>query len=141
MPGQLSPFSQLRILCVRDKLVAAIREEIERLLKDGITAEELDAAKKGYLQAQQVGRSNDGQVVMMLAGNQFAKRTMTYHKDFEQRIQKLSIEDVNKAVREFIKLDGLVIATAGDFAGAAEDAANEEKRIILWRNISFDVDR
>lgn len=113
---------------VRDKLVAAIREEIERLLKDGITAEELDAAKKGYLQAQQVGRSNDGQVVIMLAGNQFAKRTMTYHKDFEQRIQKLSIEDVNKAVREFIKLDGLVIATAGDFAGSAEDAANEEKR-------------
>ena len=42
-----------------DKVVAGVDEEVDRLLRDGVTAEELDKAKTGYLQQQQVQRTND----------------------------------------------------------------------------------
>jgi zinc protease len=38
-----------------EKLEAAFKEEIDKALKEGFTAEELKAAKSGYLQSRQVG--------------------------------------------------------------------------------------
>ena len=34
-------------------------EELERMLRDGVTADELDKAREGYLQSMKVGRSSD----------------------------------------------------------------------------------
>ncbi len=41
------------------KLETAVREEIDRARKDGFTADEVAAAKSGWLQSQQVSRSQD----------------------------------------------------------------------------------
>jgi zinc protease len=102
----------------RDKLVAVIREEIDKLLDGGITQEELDKAKKGYLESLQVARSNDQSLVQALSGSLFAKRTMAHDEKFEAQVAALKVEDVNDAVRQYIVPDRLVIATAGDFANA-----------------------
>ena len=44
------------------KVEAAVLEELERLLKEGITAEELAKAKQGYLQSRELDRSDEGYV-------------------------------------------------------------------------------
>src|SRR5690606_1448631 len=49
------------------KVETAIREEIERLRKGGITAEELNAAKQGYLEEQKVSRADDSRLGALLA--------------------------------------------------------------------------
>src|SRR5262249_30717137 len=41
------------------KVEQAIREEVDRLWREGVTQEELDRAKQGYLQQQRVGRASD----------------------------------------------------------------------------------
>lgn len=41
------------------KLEVAFREEIERAAKEGFTAEELEAAKSGWLKSRKMNRSND----------------------------------------------------------------------------------
>src|SRR5690606_26108371 len=49
-----------------DKLEAAVREELARFVKDGITAAELKDAVSGMLTQRQQGRANDGTVAGML---------------------------------------------------------------------------
>src|SRR5262249_2349016 len=42
-----------------DKVATGVDEELHRLLRDGVKPDELERAKKGYLQQQQVMRTND----------------------------------------------------------------------------------
>jgi zinc protease len=100
----------------RDKLVATIDQEIRKLVKEGVTAEELTSSIQGYLQSQQLNRSRDGALANLLAGNLFAGRDMTYYEKLEKKIAELDVETVNDAVSEYINPDNFIIATAGDFA-------------------------
>jgi zinc protease len=100
----------------RDKLVATIDQEIRKLVKEGVTAEELTSSIQGYLQSQQLNRSRDGALANLLAGNLFAGRDMTYYEKLEMKIAELDVETVNDAVSEYINPDNFIIATAGDFA-------------------------
>ncbi len=104
----------------RDRLVAVIREEIDLLLKDGITAAELENAKQGFLQSEQLERTQDSTLANVLASTIFANRTMTYYDKFEKELNQLDIESVNAALRKYIEPDRFVIVTAGDFAKAKQ---------------------
>ncbi len=59
-----------------DKVNTAISEELTKLLADGVTAAELARAKQGYLQQQQVARTNDAVLAAMLTENVYVDRTM-----------------------------------------------------------------
>lgn len=99
----------------RDRLIEVIDEEIAKLMQDGITADELENAKQGYLQGEQLGRTQDGNLASILASTIFANRSMQYYADFEQRIADLDIETVNAALRKHVAPERLVVYTAGDF--------------------------
>jgi zinc protease len=107
----------------REKLMAVIKEEVDKLLKDGITEDELAAAKQGYLQSEQLSRTSDAALAQILAGTLFASRTMQYHSKFEKDIAELDVAKVNAALRKYIDPARLVIAFAGDFAKVEEPAA------------------
>ena len=97
------------------KLQTAIREELDRLLRDGISEEELVAARDGYLQQQQVRRTNNGTLVQMLETYAFIGRDMNYTEAFEQQVRELTVEQVNTALRTHLDPDRLFIVMAGDF--------------------------
>lgn len=104
----------------REKVVAAIEQEMRRLIKDGVTEEELKAAKDGYLQAQQVGRTSDARLADLLSMNLFAGRNMGFYATTEAKIAKLTTDEVNEAIRKYFDPETLVIVTAGDFARSAK---------------------
>jgi zinc protease len=97
------------------KVHDAIQDELQRLIKDGITQEELDAAKGGYLQEQQVNRTEDRAIAQMLETYAFIGRDMKYVDAFEDRISRLTVEDVNAALRKHLDPKRLFVVTAGDF--------------------------
>jgi zinc protease len=97
------------------KLVSVIDEEVTRWVNDGITEEELRRAKQGYLQSQQVSRTNDGRLAGTLAGTLYSKRTMEYYSNLESQIEDLKLEEVNAALKKYFSPGQLVIVTAGDF--------------------------
>ena len=97
------------------KVEKAIAEELARLLRDGITADELTQATHGYLQAQKVARASDAALARMLANLSHVGRTMAYTAEVENKIAALTPEQVNAAVRQHIDPQALVIVTAGDF--------------------------
>ena len=104
------------------KLEAAAREEIERARKDGFTAEEAAVAKSGWLQAQQVSRSQDGELAGLLARHLFNGRTLAWNAELEKKVTALTPEQIAAAVRKWIDPAKISVVRAGDFANAKADA-------------------
>jgi len=92
-----------------------IGEELERLVTEGIPPEELASAKQGWLQEQQVARSNDLMLANELSNNLQAGRTMQAQADLESRIAQLKPEVVIQTMKRRLDWKKLFIVTAGDF--------------------------
>jgi zinc protease len=98
------------------RLEAVFKEEIARALKDGFTAEEVEAAKKGYLQSRQVSRAQDGELVGRLGNYLFINRTLAFDAALDKQLQALTPEQINAAMRKYITPERITIIKAGDFA-------------------------
>lgn len=104
-----------------DKLHGVINEELDKLLKDGITEDELKAQKGGLLQKQELTRTTDSSLASVLTGHLLADRTMQFTADFEKRLGELTVDDVNSALRKHIRPERLYIVMAGDFEKKAAE--------------------
>ena len=100
-----------------DKVVAAFREELKKVLESGFAPAEVEAAKRGFLDAAQSRRSSDSGVAGSLVGNLIVGRTMEFVEAHEAAIGALSSEDVLAAMRRHIDPERISIFRAGDFAG------------------------
>ena len=98
------------------KVEADFKEEMARALKDGFTAEEIAAAKSGWLQDGQVSRSQDNELMHKLAGERFWDRTMAYDADLAAKVSALTPQDIVEALRRHIDVAKISIYKAGDFA-------------------------
>jgi zinc protease len=98
------------------RLLAAYREELDKMLNEGFTEAELRDARNGWLQSRNVSRSQDRELVGRLSGYLYLDRTLEWDADFEKRVAALTVADVNAAVKRWIKPDGITIIEAGDFA-------------------------
>lgn len=97
------------------RLEVCVREELQRLLRDGVTADELAKARQGYLEAQKVALASDVAIAGSLAALQHTGRSMAWQADYEAKVQALTPEAVNAALRRHLDPTKLVIVTAGDF--------------------------
>jgi len=98
------------------KVEVGFKEEIARLLKDGFTDEEVTAAKSGLLQGRKVSRSQDRELAGSLNSNIRLDRTMAFGKKYEQQIEKLSADDINKVMRKYLSVEAFAIIKAGDMS-------------------------
>jgi zinc protease len=101
-----------------DKLKAAVAEEIARLVKDGLSAEELDDARKALLEETRIGLAQDPALAARLTGQLHTGRTMAFTAAQIERAQKLTLEEVNTVLRRQIDPAGFLHVYAGDFAAA-----------------------
>jgi len=97
------------------KVEAAFRDELAKALKDGFPEDEVERAKKGWLQAQNVRRSDDTALARRLLQLGYTDRTMTWDGELEQKVGALTAEQVNAAVRRHLDLTQVSIFKAGDF--------------------------
>lgn len=102
------------------KVEATFKEEIHKMLNEGFSADELEAAKSGWLQSQTVNRSQDGRLTGQLSNNLRLDRDMQWSEALEEKIAKITVEDVNKAMKKYIHPDKMVYVKAGDFAKVKE---------------------
>src|SRR5205085_9543360 len=101
------------------KLETGFKEEMARALKDGLTAEEVAQAKAGYLQAQQRERTDDGGLASALSAYLFLNRTMAWDDTLDKKINALTVDQVNAALRRFLDLSKMTVIKAGDFSKTA----------------------
>jgi zinc protease len=98
------------------KVNTAIREELEKLLKDGLGEAELAEAKKGYLQQLKLARSSDTSLAGLLAHLLYLDRKFTFYTDLEKKVAALTPQDVSRTFKKYVAHGKLVIVHAGDFA-------------------------
>jgi zinc protease len=107
-----------------DRLQSAFREELDRFVKDGITQDELDQARTGWLRQRQQEYANDNELVGRLITNRRYSRTVVgYDAALEDRVKRLTVADVNAAIRANIDPKQTIVIRAGDFEGARRKAA------------------
>jgi zinc protease len=98
------------------RLEAAFREEVDRALRDGFTATEVEQDKAGWLQDRAVSRSRDEELVGTLAQYLHLSRTMAYDADLERKVAALTPDQINAAMRRYLIPGKISIVEAGDFA-------------------------
>jgi zinc protease len=108
-----------------EKLEAAFKDEIAKMLKDGFTADEIEQAKKGWLQAQQLSRAQDRELANRLQNYLFINRTVAWDAKLAESIQNLTAEQIVAAMRKYIDPNKISIVKAGDFAKAKAKAPTQ----------------
>ncbi len=98
------------------KVEADFHEEMTRALKDGFTAEEIAAAKSGWLQGRQVSYSQDQELVRTIANERFWDRTMAFDAALAEKVSALTSDQIVTALRKYIDVSKISIFKAGDFA-------------------------
>ena len=111
-----------------EKVVETVAEEVDRMLSSGVTGDELDKAKESYLNNRKGGRAQDRRLASSLLSNLKTGRTMDFQSTSDEKIESLSKERVDAALRRLIVPKNLVIITAGDFSKAEgdDDAGGEQ---------------
>jgi zinc protease len=92
-----------------------IAEELDKLLREGVSRDELAQAKKAYLENLKLYRSRDTDLADLLARGLFSGRTFAYYVDLEQKIAALTADQIHEAVRKHWEPAKLVIIHAVDF--------------------------
>ena len=99
-----------------NKVQQGFSEELDRFIKDGITEEELKNAVNGWVQEENVSRAKDAELAGLINNNLYYGRTMDFQKTLEEKVKTLTIDDVNKAILNYIKpYKDWTVINAGDF--------------------------
>ena len=100
------------------KVEASFKDELQKTLKGGFTEAELMAAKKKYKDQRSVARSQEQGLLRTLASHEALGRTMKWDDQMDSKVQALTLEQVNSAMRRYLDPASLTIVKAGDFVKA-----------------------
>ncbi len=104
------------------KVDAALRDELDKALKDGFSDEEIAKAKSGWAPSFAQNRVQDQRLAGRLLAHLDAGRTfLTWDKLFEQRMHALTPEQVRAALRKYVDPAKLTVVKAGDFRSCGSD--------------------
>ena len=104
----------------RDKVIAIVKEELARMGTEGITADELARARHDVLESWKQSRSSDGALAGTLNFLTEIGKSWPYEAEQEARLNAVTLEQANAAWRKYVRPEGLVISTAGDFKGKTQ---------------------
>ena len=114
-----------------EKLVKAFDEEMGKIVATGFTDDEIERAKKGWLQSRKVSRATDRELAGTLAARAYLGRTLAWDESLEQRVSALKADEILTAMKKYVDPSKISIVQAGDFAkvkaAAAAPAAGSSK--------------
>jgi zinc protease len=97
------------------KVEADFNEELALALKDGFTADEVEKAKKTWLDERKVQRSEEGSIASLLIMREHWDRTMQWDAKLEAAVAALTPQQVNDAFKHYVDSTAITIVKGGDF--------------------------
>ena len=97
------------------KVEADFNEELALALKDGFTADEVEKAKKTWLDERKVQRSEEGSIASLLITREHWGRTMQWDAKLEAAVAALTPQQVNDAFKHYVDSTAITIVKGGDF--------------------------
>jgi zinc protease len=105
-------------ICSPDKapqVEASIKDEMTKIINDGYSAEEVEAAKKAWLQGRSMSRSNDSQLAGRLATGRYLDRPMAWDQAIEDKVAALTPQQIQAAMKKHLDLGKMSFFRGGDF--------------------------
>jgi zinc protease len=100
------------------KLEAIFKEELAKALAEGFTDQEVADAKKSFHDQRVVGRSQDTQLLSLIATREEFGRTLDWDTQMDAKVSGLTTAQVNAAFRRRVDPAAITITKAGDFRKA-----------------------
>jgi len=96
---------------------AAFREVLAKVRDEGVGAEEVQAAKQGWLQTQVLSCAQDGELVELLAESLHIGRSLAFQAALQEKVLALNGEEIQAILAKHLDPARLVMVKAGDFDG------------------------
>jgi zinc protease len=100
------------------KVEASFMDELSKTLAGGFTEKEVDEAKKAVHDQRIVGRSQDQQLLNLIATREEYGRTLDWDRQMDAKLEALTADRVNAAFRRHVDASAVSIVKAGDFKTA-----------------------
>ena len=97
------------------KVEADFNEELASALKDGFTADEVEKAKKTWLDERAVQRAEEASIAGLLSSRERWGRTLQWDAKLEAAVAALTPEQVNDAFKRHVDPAAVTIVKGGDF--------------------------
>ena len=104
--------------------IDVIREQWARIVEDGVTPEELAAAKKYLTGAYPLRFDGNGPIANILVGMQMMDMPIDYAATRNDRVNAVTLDDVNRVAREVLDPEALTFIVAGQPDGLVEETSN-----------------
>ncbi|MGF1988111.1 MAG: M16 family metallopeptidase [Nostoc sp. ZfuVER08] len=95
------------------KAIASTRQILQQIHQQGVTALEVETAKHTLIGNYNVSLANPEELTDTILMNEVYELNRIELHFFTQKIQQVTLEEVNQAARELIHPDKIVVATAG----------------------------
>ncbi|KAF0244279.1 MAG: hypothetical protein FD180_2653 [Planctomycetota bacterium] len=99
------------------KALELIRSELAEALKSGITEDELAAYKKGHANEVAQSRADDGRLAGSIVALKVAGKDFSLWTKLDEASAKLTLDDVNAALRKYVDPSKMGTIQIGDFEG------------------------
>ena len=100
------------------KVEADFNEELASALKDGFTADEVEKAKKAWLDERAVARAEEASIASLLMTRERWGRTLDWDAKLEAAVAALTPAQVNEAFKRHVDPAAICIVKGGDFKKA-----------------------
>jgi zinc protease len=101
-----------------DRAVAAIDEEVARLVSDGVTAKELDESRRYLVGSIPRALETNEAIASFLQTAEFFDLGLDYDQRLPVLLGAVTLDDVNTAARRFLSPDRATVVIAGPYADA-----------------------
>ncbi len=97
-----------------DHVEADVREEIDRVLKDGFDADEVRKAQQGMLQQRMLARSEDSAVAAAWVSYLDLDRSFAFSRKIDDGIRSQNAATLTQTLRRYIDPEKMTVVIAGD---------------------------
>ncbi len=109
-----------------------VLEEMKRISEEKVTAQELETAKRSFIETFPSTFDTPAQVAGALASEEFTGRARTdpdYYKNYRAKVSAVTAADVQRVARKYLTLERVVILAVGNKADLLKGHPNHAARL------------
>jgi zinc protease len=99
----------------KNRLDSAFRDELNKALTGGFTADELSKAVTAWLSARKTSLGLDQYLVLHIESYLDMGKDLSFDADYEDKAKALTVDQVNAALKKYVGPDKITLIYAGDF--------------------------
>jgi zinc protease len=115
------------------KAIMLVLEELDKIVKDGVTDEELENAKAALITELPSSFRSPEDIVSTYAWNEFYGRAPDHYVKYPDELRKLTKADIDNAAKKYILVDKITYTLVGDTTAinAASTAAVKDGFFVI----------